>query len=149
MTTTSPAQVEKTIRDYFSACNETGYQNLVDIFTPNAAPYLPPGLPEIPRRDADTIARKWIRCSQSLGSRRTIEEMLCSSTAPEAVIGWTRWKDKAGIALRGDEWHVFDKAIGRIQEIRAYYASPADSSVATFQLHDSDYAARGRHLKST
>ena len=51
-------------------------------------------------------------------------------------------------ALRGDEWYVFDKDSGLIKEIRAYYASPADGSVAISELTDFDYAGRGYHLKA-
>ncbi|NTH16777.1 nuclear transport factor 2 family protein [Agrobacterium rhizogenes] len=144
----TPIQMEETIRVYFAACNAADYQGLVNSFTPDAVHYFPPGLPEIPWRTADTIARKWIWCVENLGSQWTIEKVLCSSTEPEAVIEWTHWKNNAGTALRGDEWYIFDEETGRIREIRAYYASPADSSVAISQLHDFDYAGRGYNLNS-
>ena len=63
------------------------------------------------------------------------------------MIEWTHWKRKAGTALRGDEWYVFDAQTGLIKEIRAYYASPADNSVAISELVDFDYAGRGYHLR--
>jgi ketosteroid isomerase-like protein len=140
--------MEAMIRRYFAACNAADYEGLTSCFTPGAVHYFPPGLPEIPWRSADVIARKWIWCVENLGSQWTIEKILCSSTAPEAVIEWTHWKNKAGTALRGDEWYVFDTETGLIQEIRAYYASPADSSVAISELTDFDYAGRGYHLAS-
>lgn len=43
---------------------------------------------------------------------------------------------------------MFDPESGRIAEIRAYYASPADKRVAINELVDFDYAGRGYHLKS-
>ena len=43
---------------------------------------------------------------------------------------WTHWKNASGTALRGAEWYLFDPDSLRIAEIRAYYAAPADRSVA-------------------
>jgi ketosteroid isomerase-like protein len=142
----TPAYMEAAIRRYFDACNAADYDALVSCFTPDAVHYFPAGLPDIPWRGADTIARKWIWCVDTLGSRWSIEKMLCSSAAPEAVIEWTHWKPKVGKALRGDEWYIFDKESGRIREIRAFYASPADAGVDVVQLVGFDYAARGYHL---
>jgi hypothetical protein len=50
--------------------------------------------------------------------------------------------------LRGDEWYRFDPVTGKIAEIRAYYAAPADRGVKINELQDFDYAGRGYHLKS-
>ncbi len=60
----------------------------------------------------------------------------------------THWKNKSGTALRGDEWYRFDPQTGKISEIRAYYAAPADKTVAINELYDFDYVGRGYHLKS-
>jgi ketosteroid isomerase-like protein len=144
--TVTPETMEATIRRYFAACNAADHAALMSCFTPDAVHYFPPGLPEIPWRGADMIARKWIWCVENLGSQWTIEKILCSSTAPEAVIEWTHWKRKQNTALRGDEWYVFDKATGLIQEIRAYYAAPADSSALICELVAFDYRSRGYHL---
>ena len=110
--------------------------------------YFPPGLPDVPWRSADTIARKWVWCVQTLGSQWTIEKILVSHDSPEAVIEWTHWKNKTGTALRGDEWYRFDPDTGRITEIRAYYAAAADKTVRINELQDFDYAGRGYHLQS-
>lgn len=142
----TPEHMEREIRRYFKACNDGDHAALVSCFTPDAVHYFPPGLPEIPWRGADTIARKWVWCVETLGSQWTIEKILCSSSAPEAVIEWTHWKRKAGTALRGDEWYIFDEASGLIREIRAYYASPADGSVPICELVDFDYKGRGYNL---
>lgn len=136
------------IRRYFKACNDADHAALVDCFTPDAVHYFPPGLPDIPWRSADTIAKKWIWCVQSLGSQWTIEKILVSHDSPEAVIEWTHWKNNSGTALRGDEWYRFDPQTGKIAEIRAYYAAPADTSVPINELRGFDYAGRGYHLKS-
>lgn len=142
----TPQHMETEIRRYFAACNAGDHDALVSCFTPDAVHYFPPGLPDIPWRSAEVIARKWVWCVETLGSQWTIEKVLCSSTAPEAVIEWTHWKRKAGTALRGDEWYVFCEKTGLIKEIRAYYASPADGSVAINQLPDFDYRGRGYHV---
>ena len=151
MTTPSkftPADHAALIRRYFDACNAADYRALVDCFTPEAVHYFPPGLPEIPWRGADTIAKKWIWCVETLGSQWTIEKILVSHDSPEAVIEWTHWKKKDGTTLRGDEWYRFDPESGRIAEIRAYYASTADKTIKINQLVDFDYAGRGYHLTS-
>lgn len=136
------------IRRYFAACNAADYQALVDCFTPDAVHYFPPGLPEVPWRGADTIARKWVWCVQTLGSQWTIERIIVSHDSPEAMIEWTHWKNKSGTALRGAEWYDFDPATGRIAEIRAYYASAADPKTPINELAGFDYAGRGYHLRS-
>ncbi|KAF1020411.1 MAG: hypothetical protein GAK30_02555 [Paracidovorax wautersii] len=142
----TPDYYDALIRRYFAACNAASHEALVDCFTPDAVHYFPPGLPGVPWRSADTIARQWIWCVQTLGSQWTIERIIVSHDKPEAVIEWTHWKNKSGTALRGAEWYDFRD--GRISEIRAYYASPADRSVAINELADFDYAGRGYHLAS-
>jgi ketosteroid isomerase-like protein len=137
---------ETLIRRYFDACNAADFDALVSCFTPDAVHYFPPGLPEIPWRGAETIARKWMWCVEQLGSRWTIERVLVSASSNEAVIEWTHWKTKSGTAQRGDEWYVFDASSGLIQEIRAYYAAPAVKDVPIGELVGFDYAARGYHL---
>jgi len=142
----TPAFMEAAIRRYFDACNAGDYAMLVDCFTDDAVHYFPPGLPDIPWRTSHTIASKWVWCVEQLGSQWSIEKILCSSSAPEAVIELTHWKRKSNTALRGDEWYVFDVATGKIKEIRAYYASSADQGVALNQLVDFDYHGRGYRL---
>jgi ketosteroid isomerase-like protein len=147
MSLLTPEEMEAAIRRYFDACNAADYAGLVDSFTSDAVHYFPPGLPDVPWRGAETIARKWIWCVETLGSQWTIEKVLCSSMQPEAVIEWTHWKTRSATALRGDEWYVFDAQSGKIREIRAYYAARADASVPIAELHDFDYVGRGYHLQ--
>lgn len=148
MASYTPEYYDALIRRYFAACNAADYDGLVACFTPDAVHYFPAGLPEVPWRSADTIARQWIRCVETLGSQWTIERILIShrsDEAPEAMIEWTHWKNRSGTALRGAEWYLFEN--GRISEIRAYYASPAGQGVAINELVGFDYAGRGYHLK--
>ena len=77
------------IRRYFAACNEADYDKLISCFTPDAAHYFTAGLLDIPWRSADTIARKWIWCVETLRSQWTIEKILASHDSHEAVIEWT------------------------------------------------------------
>ena len=144
--TITPAYMEAEIRRYFAACNAADYAALMSCFTADAVHYFPPGLPNIPWASADAIAQGWIDCVARLGSRWSIEKILCSSTEPEAVIEWTHWKTKAGTALRGDEWYIFCTQTGLIKEIRAYYAAPANPAVPICELEGFDYAKRGYHL---
>jgi ketosteroid isomerase-like protein len=146
MATFAPDHYDALIRRYFDACNAADYQALIDCFTPDAVHYFPAGLPEVPWRSADTIAKKWIWCVETLGSQWTIERILISHDKPEAMIEWTHWKNKSRSALRGAEWYVFED--GKISEIRAYYASPADKGAPINELVEFDYAGRGYHLKS-
>jgi ketosteroid isomerase-like protein len=147
---------EALIRRYFGACNAGDYDALIACFTADAVHYFPPGLPEIPWRGADVIARKWVWCVENLGSQWTIEKVLVSHDSPEAVIEWTHWKRTTATAQRGDEWYLFCEKTGLIKEIRAYYAAPAVNDSASLpvvegtrigQLVDFDYAARGNHLR--
>jgi hypothetical protein len=143
----TPDTMESLIRRYFAACNAADYDSLVACFTPDAIHYFPPGLPGTPWRGADRIAKGWISCVEALGSRWTIENILCSSTRAEAVVEWTHWKTARNTALRGDEWYKFDDASGRIAEIRAYYAAPADQYLTINELAGFDYRARGYALE--
>lgn len=142
----TPAGMEATIRRYFDACNAADFDALVSCFTPDAVHYFPHGLPDVPWRGAEAIARGWIWCVQELGSQWTIERVLASSTSPEAVIEWTHWKTRSDTALRGDEWYVFDEETGLIREIRAFYASPVDRAQPVNRLVDFDYEGRGYHM---
>lgn len=142
----SPDYYEALIRRYFAACNAADYDALVACFTPDAVHYFPAGLPDVPWRSADTIARKWVWCVETLGSQWTIECVVVSHSKPEAVIEWTHWKNKSGTAVRGAEWYEFEN--GKIKEIRAFYASPADKEVPINELVGFDYPGRGYHLKS-
>ena len=140
---------ETLIRRYFDACNAADQPALLACFTPDAVHYFPPGLPDIPWRGADAIARKWIWCVENLGSQWTIEKVLVGPEGSnEAVIEWTHWKRRQGTAQRGDEWYVFDDQTGLIREIRAYYAAPAVKDLPIGELVEFDYKGRGYHLSA-
>ena len=139
---------EALIRRYFDACNAADYAALLSCFTPDAVHYFPPGLPDIPWRSADTIARKWIWCVENLGSQWTIEKVLVGHDSHEAVIEWTHWKRKQGTAQRGDEWYVFDDADGPDQGDPRLLRGPRGAGHADRgQLVGFDYASRGYHLR--
>ncbi|MEZ5838702.1 MAG: nuclear transport factor 2 family protein [Geminicoccaceae bacterium] len=143
---TPAAKAEALIRHYFDMCNAGDRQGLIDCFTPDGTHYFPPGLPGAPWRGAGAVADGWVRCVEALGSKWTIEKVLCAADGREAVIEWTHWKTAIGEVLRGDEWYAFNEDITRIREIRAYYASPVDRTMAENRLHGFDYEGRGYHM---
>ena len=144
---TPAGKAEALIRHYFDMCNAADRQGLIDCFTPDGVHYFPPGLPGAPWRGAETIADGWVWCVATMGSKWTIEKVLCAADGREAVIEWTHWKTAIGEVLRGDEWYIFNDDITRIREIRAYYASPVNKVEPVNRLHDFDYEARGYHTQ--
>lgn len=135
------------IRRYVAACNAADADTMRACLAPDAAHYFPPGLPGVPWVGAETICRGWIGCAENLGSHWTIERIVVSHEAPEAVVEWTHWTAEAGPAQRGTAWYVFDEASGLIREVRAYHAAPAVQGDAPIgELAGFDYAGRGYHL---
>ncbi|WP_219894221.1 nuclear transport factor 2 family protein [Aquisediminimonas profunda] len=134
--------MEAWIRDYFDACNSGDIERIAACFEPDGVHYFPPGMYEGPFVGAQTIARKWNEAVRNLGSHWTVDQVICEPESRRAVIEWSHFKRKFGVILRGDEWYIFSPA-GRIQEIRAYYASPQDSSLEMLELGGFDYADRG------
>ena len=147
MAVLSAATMEMRIRDYFAACNSGVIDEIEAHFTPDAVHYFPPGMYEGPFRGARKIAEKWNQAVDKLGSCWTVDQVICDPPTRRAVIEWTHFKRKQGVMLRGDEWYVFAPD-GLIREIRAYYASPQDTSLKVLELGDFDYAGRGYPIKA-
>ena len=141
------AGMEKRIRDYFAACNSGIVEDIAPHFEADAVHYFPPGMYEGPFRGALTIARTWNQAVEKLGSYWTVDQVICDPLTRRAVIEWTHFKRKQDVILRGDEWYVFSPR-GLIAEIRAYYASPQDSSLKALELGGYDYAGRGYPMKA-
>lgn len=141
------AEMEALIRRYFDACNRGDEQAIAACFTPDAVHYFPPGMYGGPFRGAAAIAASWRRAVEELGSRWTVDRVLCDPESGQAVIEWSHFKTKQGKLLRGDEWYVFDADSGLIKEIRAYYASPQDSELERLELGGFDYEGRGYPLQ--
>ncbi len=135
--------MEALIRRYFDGCNDADVAAMVACFTPDAVHYFPPGMYGGAWRGADTIAANWAHRVATLGSAWTVDRVLTDPSSAQAVIEWTHFKTVSGTILRGDEWYVFDRDSGRISEIRAYYASPAEPSYPELALGGFDYAGRG------
>ena len=140
------ADMEATIRGYFAACNTGEIERIASFFEPDAVHYFPPGMYEGPFRGAHTIAGKWHEAVEKLGSVWTVDQVICDPPTRRAVIEWSHFKRRVGVCLRGDEWYVFSER-GRIAEIRAYYASPQESSLKALELGGFDYAGRGYPLE--
>jgi hypothetical protein len=96
-----------------------------------------------PFRGGDTIGAKWSWAVKTLGSRWTVDAIICDPDSERAVIEWTHEKTKTGVVLRGDEWYHFDPDSGLIAEIRAYYASPQATGLDRLELAGYPYAERG------
>jgi hypothetical protein len=139
--------IESRIRQYFADCNSGDIDRIASHFEPDAVHYFPPGMYDGPFHGARTIAAKWNAAVKNLGSCWTVDQMLCDPPSRRAVIEWSHFKSASGVLLRGDEWYVFSPR-GLIQEIRAYYASPQDSTLKNLELGGFDYANRGYALQA-
>jgi hypothetical protein len=137
------AAMEAVIRRYYDGCNEADEAKMIGCFTPAAVHYFPPGMYEGPFRGAATIAARWKRAVETLGSWWTIDRLVLDEATAEGAIEWSHFKTNAGQVLRGAEWVVFDRASGLIREIRAYYASPQAGGLDRLELGGFDYP--GRH----
>jgi hypothetical protein len=134
--------MEKWIRAYFDACNSGDVVRIAAYFEPDAIHYFPPGMYGGPFRGAVTIAERWQAAVRDLGSFWTVDQFIGDPETRRAVVEWTHFKRKSGVILRGDEWYIFSQR-GLIHEIRAYYASPQDKSLANLEIGGFDYAGRG------
>jgi hypothetical protein len=134
------------IRTYFDGCNEADVEAMVDCFVPDAVHYFPPGMYGGAWRGARRIAERWAASVATRGSAWTVDAMVCVPASHQAVIEWTHYKTAEGTVLRGAEWYVFEPQSLLITEIRAYYASPQDPTLARLELGDFDYPGRGYHV---
>ncbi len=116
--------LEARVRTYFEGCNEANRQKLYGCFAEKVVHYFPPGVggPYVGKK---AIADLWIESVRVNGSRWTIDRMVANNR--EVGIEWTHFKPLIGEYLRGGEWYEFDEE-GLITVIRAYYASPRDTS---------------------
>jgi len=142
------AAMEAVIRRYYDGCNEADEAKMIGCFTPDAVHYFPPGMYEGPFRGAATIAARWRRAVETLGSWWTIDRLVLDEATAEGAIEWSHFKTNAGQVLRGAEWVVFDRASGLMREIRAYYASLQAAGLQRLELGGFDYPARGYPLVS-
>ena len=140
--------MESLMRKYYDGCNEADENKISRCFTPDAVHYFPPGMYDGPFRGASKIAARWRYAVENFGSYWTIDTLVIDERKAEAAIEWTHFKTKEGTVLRGAEWVVFDRDLGLIKEIRAYYASPQAKDLKRLELGGFDYAARGYRLSS-
>lgn len=131
------------IHRYFDGCNRADIPLMTSCFIPDAVHYFPPGMYGGPFVGAQMIAERWVSAVERFSSIWTVDQIIADAATGRAVIEWTHFKTALGEVLRGDEWYVFDHATGLIREIRAYYASPQDSSLRVLELEGFAYADRG------
>ncbi len=137
--------MEKTIRDYFDACNTGSSEAVQAYFTKDGTHYFPEGSPFGVLRGSVAIGDCWAKCVAEIGSFWTVDNFVGDPETGKAVIEWTHFKKKIGQVLRGDEWYQFTPD-GKIQEIRAYYASPTHPGVTEHRIGGFDYEGRGYPL---
>lgn len=136
-----------TIENYYAGCNESDADKIVASLTPEAVHYFPEGAPQGPFHGALAIASGWRTAVAALGSQWTIDHLVVDESASEVLIEWTHWKSKLGVYLRGAEICRFSFD-GRISEIRAYYAAPAQNPPSNHELGEFDYEGRGYPVTS-
>ena len=141
------AHMQALITRYFGACNAADAAGIAACFMPDGTHYFPPGMYGGAWHGARLIGERWAASVAAVGSAWTVDRIVCEPESDQAVIEWTHYKTRDGTVLRGDEWYIFDPETGLIAEIRAYYASPQDRSLARLELQDFDYAGRGYHLE--
>ena len=107
---TPSEKAEALIRHYFDMCNAADRQGLIDCFTPEGTHYFPPGLPGAPWRGAESIADGWVNCVQKMGSKWTIEKVLCGADGREAVIESAGTLFETGIYAHAPAVHRYELA---------------------------------------
>ena len=135
--------MERTMREYFQACNDGDVERIAGFFVEDGIHYFPPGMYGGPFVGGRTIGERWAAAVEELGSVWTVDSVMTDPDTARAVMEWTHFKTEDGTVLRGDEWYEFDPETGLIEEIRAYYASPQDDSLDRLELGGFDYEARG------
>jgi len=136
-------EIERTMREYFEACNRGNAEAVASYFTDDGVHYFPPGMYQGPFEGGRTIGERWADAVAELGSVWTVDDLLIDAGSARAVMEWTHFKTQEGTVLRGDEWYEFDPETGLIEEIRAYYAAPQSPDLDRHELGGFDYEDRG------
>src|SRR5207302_124352 len=103
--------MEEVIRGYFDACNTGDADAVATFFAPGAVHYFPPDMYEGPFRGGDTIGAKWSWAVRTLGSRWTVDQIICDPDTDRAVIEWTHEKTNGGV-VHSTAMHL----VGRLAE---------------------------------
>lgn len=136
------------VQNYMDACTAGEVVSIAAFFEPDAVHYFPPGMYNGPFRGAQTIARRWAAAVEKLGSQWTVDAIAVDTETQTAVCEWTHFKVRDHVFLRGTEWYEFSPR-GLITEIRAYYASPQDTTLSALELGGFDYVSRGYPIQPT
>ena len=131
------------VHTYFKGCNEANREKIYSSLADNVVHYFPPGVggPYVGKK---AIKDLWIDSVRVNGSRWTIDRMVADET--EVAIEWTHFKPRIGEYIRGSEWYEFNEA-GLITVLKAYYASPRDTSCKVNELEGFPYKAKDFPLK--
>ncbi len=74
------------IERYYAGCNEADAAKMMGCFNDDAVHYFPLGTHSAPWRSAKTISNKWVQCVENLGSRWTLDRILCQPETHESVV---------------------------------------------------------------
>jgi ketosteroid isomerase-like protein len=143
MTTLDAGAMKALLRRYYAACDSGDAAAIAACFTPDAVHYFPATPRYGPWRGAAAIAAGWAETVRRTGAVWTIDRMVVDADEAVAVVEWTQFRPRHGKRLRGDEWYAFDRASGRIAEVRAYFAATEHDGQAVHELGGFDYAGRG------
>jgi len=128
-----------TVTAYFESCNAASRERFAAVLAADCVHYFPPGAGG-PYRGRDAIADLWIGFVKRVGSRWTIDRLVCDGE--QLCIEWTHFKPGAAERIRGSEWYEFGDD-GKITAIWAHYASPRDPARPANELEGFPYVEHG------
>lgn len=142
MSSLNALELERHVHEYMNACTAGDADAVASFLSEDAVHYFPPDMYDGPWRGGRNIGQRWAQLVSERQSAWTVDAVAVDPTRRVAVSEWTHFKRAAGVILRGTEWYEFD-GDGRISEIRAYYASPQETSLDRLELGGFDYEGRG------
>ncbi|MFD9885670.1 nuclear transport factor 2 family protein [Streptomyces alboflavus] len=135
------ATMEAAVRQYFEACNKVDRDLFAQCVSERVVHYLAHGMSG-PVPGIDPIVERWGADVRANDSHWAVDAVHADEHSRTAVCEWTAFKPRLGKVLRGAEVYRFDDA-GLIDEVRIYYASRRDDTVAANELEGFPYAERG------
>ncbi|UGY94583.1 nuclear transport factor 2 family protein [Streptomyces gobiensis] len=135
------ADMEAAVRLYFQACNKVDRDMFAQCLSEEVVHYLATGM-HGPIHGIDPVVERWGADVQANSSYWTVDAVYADEQTRTAMCEWTGVKPGLGKVLRGAEVYRFDDS-GLIDEVRIYYASRRDETIAANELEGFPYAERG------
>ncbi|MGA4838430.1 nuclear transport factor 2 family protein [Streptomyces sp. G45] len=133
--------MEAAVRLYFEACNKVDRDLFAQCLSERVVHYLAHGMSG-PLHGIDPVVERWGADVRANGSHWAVDAVYADEKGRAALCEWTAFKPRLGKVLRGAEVYRFDES-GLIDEVRIYYASRRDDTIATNELEGFPYAERG------